>query len=386
MRSRKDLVDLINFIQSIHFEKAKPITLKQICFYLTPSRRNNSYRSFEIPKRSGGLRTISAPSNDLKKIQKCIDLILRCICEEHPNAYGFITARSIADNAMVHRGMCYVYNVDLKDFFPSNRQSRIWKRLQYPPFNLNTEKERLDLANIIATLCCYTPCPHESENEKFESVLPQGAPTSPVLTNIICERLDRKLTGLAKRFALNYSRYADDITFSSNHSVYGTNSEFKQELYRIIESEGFKINFEKERLQVKAFKQEVTGLIVNEKINVHKKWLKSVRAWIYLWETYGYEKAKNLYIKDYNRDRGYSNRKPAELQFVLWGKLRYLKMIKGENDPTYLKLSSRLSKLINGHPQKNTKKKIIAHLEEDVNTIIEMIMRHGIGGIYLKDE
>jgi retron-type reverse transcriptase len=180
--------------------------------------------TFTIKKKSGQDRTIHSPIKGLKEFQKALNIILQCIHEPHEAATGFIVGKSIVDNAKIHVGQTYVYNIDLKDFFPSIDRSRVWGRLLIAPFNLGVSEEKRTIANFIATLCC-TPMDVErfKDNEWISlktSVLPQGAPTSPTLTNIICERLDKRLTGVAMRFGLNYSRYADDITFSSKHNTY----------------------------------------------------------------------------------------------------------------------------------------------------------------------
>src|SRR5205085_7019565 len=113
---------------------------------------------------------------------------------------------------------------------------------------------RKNLANIIASLCC-TEMEVDRKNEAGEwervkrNVLPQGAPTSPVITNIVCQRLDYLLSGVARRFGLKYSRYADDITFSSMHNIYQPESDFIVELHRIITDQNFRIKESKTRLQ-----------------------------------------------------------------------------------------------------------------------------------------
>ena len=113
--------------------------------------------------------------------------------------------------------------------------------------------------------------------------LPQVAPTSPLLTNAICDTLDRRLAGLAKRFGLRYTRYADDITFSSMHNVYQNGSPFRIELERIISGQHFKINPKKTRLHHRGQRQEVTGLTVGEKINVCRSYVKDIRAILHIW-------------------------------------------------------------------------------------------------------
>ena len=263
---------------------------------------------------------------------------------------GFVNGKSIVDNAKVHVGNHYVYNIDLKDFFPSIDQARVWGRLRNAPFNLNESQKRSELANIIASLCC-----HEMEVERLDdsgsfvkvvkSVLPQGAPTSPTMSNIICERLDIRLAGVAKRFGLKYSRYADDITFSSMHNVYQKESDFLKEVERIIKDQKFNIKEAKTRLQKQGYRQEVTGLVVNEKTNVNKRYISQVRMWIYYWEQYGYEKATSFFAPKYSTDKGHTKQGKPSLENVLAGKLEYLKMVKGEKSSTYINLNERFKRL-----------------------------------------
>ena len=166
-----------------------------------------------------------------------------------------------------------------------------------------SKDSRGNLANILASLCCT-----EMEVERKDiatnkwitekrNVLPQGAPTSPILSNLVCQRLDFLLSAVAKRFGLNYSRYADDITFSSMHNVYQSDSDFIKELHRIIKDQGFHIKESKTRLQKEGYRKEVTGLLVNDKVNVQKRYIKQLRMWLYYWETYGYERAQNYFVQ-----------------------------------------------------------------------------------------
>ena len=171
-------------------------------------------------------------------------------------------------------------------------------------------------------------------------VLPQGSPVSPILTNIICERLDRRLTGLAKRFGVRYSRYADDITFSSMHNVYQKNGEFRIEMERIITEQNFSINQNKVRLQKNNVRQEVTGITVNKKTNVSQKYIKQLRMWLYYWETYGVNKALSLFLQSYIKDKSHVKNaipSPEFMEAVIRGKLNYLSMVKGRENTTYLK-------------------------------------------------
>jgi RNA-directed DNA polymerase len=379
--------------QEIYGEKNIPFSEKQLNYYLTKDSstlrskvdfqidlsgekivinenvvvekknklRKSCYTTFTIKKKSGKDRTIHSPVKGLKEFQKALNIILQCMHEPHYAATGFVNGKSIVDNAKKHIGQTYVYNIDLKDFFPSIDKSRVWGRLLVSPFNLGATVERKSIANFIATLSC-TPM----EVERFKegqwisvttSVLPQGAPTSPTLTNAICEKIDARLSGVAKRFGLNYTRYADDITFSSKHNIYEietnrfekifiTNSSFDKEVRRIIADQNFHVKESKVRFQKKGYRQEVTGLVVNDKINVTRRYIKQLRQWLYYWETYGYEKAYNYFFKKYITEKSIPHESKPNMLMVLEGKLLYLKMVKGENDGTYLKLKERLYRLM----------------------------------------
>jgi len=352
MKSKEDLLELLNYSKRILYgENTIPFQIKVLTYYSNPTLAKKRYVNFTVKKKSGSDRQIHAPVKGLKVIQRSLNLILQTVFTPHPAAKGFAPGKSIVDNASLHAGSFYVYNIDLKDFFPSIDQARIWKCLQLKPFNLSRETNRIGLANIIASLCC-SSMEVERLNEQgviekeVHNVLPQGAPTSPILTNVVCQKLDFLLSGVAKRFGLKYSRYADDITFSSMYNVFQQDSIFFQELNRIITEQGFSINKSKTRLQKQGYRQEVTGLIVNTKANVQKRYIKQLRSWLYLWETYGFEKAKTCFLNDYVGDKGHVISGQPRMENVIDGKLEYLKMVKGYNNDTYIKLHARFVELV----------------------------------------
>ena len=283
-----DLLGLLNEIKAdLLGDKSYPFTPKQFFILCNPKNERKRYRSFEIPKKSGGSRQICAPCGNLKWFQLCLNEIFKVLYSPSNYAMGFAKGKSIVDNAKMHTNQNYVFNIDLKDFFPSIDQARVWKRLQLAPFNFTPK-----VAGAIAGLCAIKSARH-ADNEPFGEcyVLPQGASTSPLLTNAICDTLDRRLHGLAKRFGLHYSRYADDITFSSMHNVYHEGSAFRKELERIITDQHFTLNKKKTRLSHCSSRQEVTGLTVGAKINVSRKYVKDVRAILHIWEKYGHDAA-----------------------------------------------------------------------------------------------
>lgn len=355
MQSRGDFLHLLNEAKPLVYgEKAVPFELKQLSWYANPKLGGKRYTEFKIKKKSGAERSIHAPVKGLKSLQKTLSFVLQCVFEPHHAAMGFVRDRSIVDNAKLHVGSKFVYNIDLKDFFPSVDQARVWKCLQLKPFNLNkvtsANTSRLDIANIIASLCC-TTMEVERKNGAGEwekvtrNVLPQGAPTSPIITNIVCQRLDYLLSAVAKRFGLKYSRYADDITFSSMHNVYQPDSEFLKELHRIIAEQNFHIKESKTRLQKDGYRKEVTGLLVNEKANVQQRYIKQLRMWLYYWERYGYERASGFFLQQYIADKGHVKNGKPDMANVISGKLDYLKMVRGADNELYQKLKTRFEKL-----------------------------------------
>lgn len=369
LKSKDDLLDLLNKAAGIVYGRnTEPIWLKTLSYYANPKIAKNRYYQFQINKKSGKKRDICSPTGSLKYIQNSINIILQCLYEPHPAAKGFVNKKSIVDNAKVHTNMNYVFNIDLLDFFPSIDLRRVQKVLTLPPFNL-IDTKTTPLAFLIAKLCCAEMQVERKDDngniaKTIKEVLPQGAPTSPILSNIIANRLDRKLTGLAKRFGLNYTRYADDITFSSFHNVYKKDSKFIKELHRIIKSQNFQINEKKTRLQKRGYRQEVTGLVVNEKVNTVKRYTKQLRMWLYYWENYGYQKASEIFLRDYLSDKGYIKKRIPNFNNVLEGKLLFLRMVKGAEDSVYKKLENRLLKLNEAYTEEKVR---IAELEKVID-------------------
>ncbi len=334
MKTVEDLAALLNAIKRDEFHTRKyKITAKQLYHFSNP-KIPKRYTTFKIRKKSGGTREINAPCYQLNVLLYIVNIMLKAVYTPDPSVMGFTEGRSVVDNARIHVGHHYVFNIDLKDFFPSIPQPRVWARIQLPPFNFSQE-----IANVIAGLCC------NYNAEGTQCVLPQGAATSPLLTNAICDTLDRRMRGVAKRFGLHYSRYADDMTFSSMHNVYQESSDFRNEIKRIIEEQGFQMNEKKTRLLLDGARQEVTGLTVNKIVNVSHKYMSDLRWLIHIWETEGYAKAYCKFYPKYKHEKGYIKKGEPVMENVIGGKLNYLRMVKGENNEAYRKLQERYNKL-----------------------------------------
>ncbi|MDU1053820.1 retron Ec67 family RNA-directed DNA polymerase/endonuclease [Clostridium baratii] len=250
------------------------IELKYLTYILYIKKVDNYYKEFEIPKKNGEIRKIHAPTDRLKDIQKNLSIILSKY-QSYPYSenykgnkisHAFEKNKSIITNAKIHRNKKYVFNVDLECFFDSFHFGRVKGFFEKNKiFALPNE-----IAIILAQLCCYKGC------------LPQGAPTSPIITNLICKILDIRLLKIAKSFKLDYTRYADDLTFSTNDNAFLENqTKFINLLIKEINRAGFKLNDKKTRLQYNTSRQEVTGLVVNKKINVKKSYYKNTRAMAY---------------------------------------------------------------------------------------------------------
>lgn len=335
MKTVGDLATVLDTIKHDEFGSVRyGISEKMIKHFSSDSIAPKRFRTFHIQKKSGGLREIKAPCRQLDVILSCVNILLKAVYEPSDAAMGFTSGRSVLTNANVHVGHNYVFNIDLKDFFPSIRQPRVWKRLQLAPFNFSQE-----VAVILAGLCC-------SYDETVKAnVLPQGSPASPLLTNAICDKLDRRMKGVAKRFGLHYTRYADDMTFSSMHNVYQDGGEFRTEIQRIISEQGFSMNESKTRLYKSGVRQEVTGLTVNTVANVSRQYISDLRWILHVWEKEGYAKAYALFYPKYKHEKGYIKKGEPIMENVIGGKLNYIKMVRGVNNPAYLKLAARFAAL-----------------------------------------
>ena len=247
------------------------ISRSSLTYVLYVKGIDSFYVSFDVPKKSGGTRTIHAPQGTLKGIQKILLIKLynyRYTINENENiklniSHAFENKKSIITNARIHKNKRFIINFDLKDFFESFHFGRVKGYFEKNKYFCMPE----DVARIIAQLTCYS------------GTLPQGAPTSPIITNLICQSLDYKILSLAKKHHLDYTRYADDLTFSTNDKKILENYDtFYKSLVNIIHGSGFEINEKKTRFVYKHSKQIVTGLVVNKKVNVDSTYYRNVRS------------------------------------------------------------------------------------------------------------
>ncbi|HTU21872.1 MAG TPA: reverse transcriptase family protein [Gemmataceae bacterium] len=288
--------------------------LRWLAFHTEVATRVH-YISFTVPKKSGGSRTLHAPHRTLGAAQRWIhDNILRRLPVESP-VHGFQPGRGILSNAQLHTRRAVLVNLDLQDFFPSitfPRVRAVFHRLGYSPA----------VATVLALLC--TECPRrvvEYAGQTYHVAvgprgLPQGACTSPSLSNQVARRLDRRLRGLADKLDLTYTRYADDLTFSGDDGLNGRVGYLMARVRHIAEDEGYVLNEKKSRVLRRNTAQLVTGLVVNERPSVCRRELRRLRAILHRARTEGLER----------QDR------EGRPNFLAWlqGKIAYVRMSRPE--------------------------------------------------------
>lgn len=287
---------------------------------------DSQYTPFTIPKKNGDLRVIRAPSAQLKRLQRRVKIFLEKLYKPHDAASAFIAGRGIVFNAKQHVKKAVVFNIDLKNFYDHINFGRVRGILVAKPYSL-----RLDTATIIAHMCC------------ANKILPQGAPTSPIISNMICRKLDRELSLLAKDNRSHFSRYADDITFSFRtnepNRVYelGPTLNASEELVRIIEKNGFFINDKKVRIQTSFERQVVTGLKVNKKVNVDRRYIRTTRAMIFSLSK-NIEEANEVFKVKYPDGA-------SRMEFMVAGRVNFIGMVKGIDSTVYQCLAKKFNNL-----------------------------------------
>jgi RNA-directed DNA polymerase len=301
---------------------------------------SSRYRHFEIPKRSGGMRPIHAPIGLLRELQDKLHQDLKALYRPHPRAHGFIDMRSVATNAADHTGKRWVLNVDLEDFFPSINFGRIRGLFLKPPFEMGA---------AAAAVC--------AQIATYRNGLPQGAPTSPALSNFIAAALDRRLLRLARQNKLVYSRYADDITLSTMAAQFPPAVAIREALEggvlkvragkaleETIAASGFAINAKKVRIQGHGVQQSVTGLPVNTRVNVERRRIRKIRAMLHAWRKFGLEAAGADHFDKHRTGgpRARPDRAGAAFRNIVYGHLSFVKMVRGREDPLFLKLCAKV--------------------------------------------
>lgn len=323
LRSLQSFDDVANMLE---------ISPKHLHYILFFKKVPHYYRHFNIPKKNGGSRKICAPEKPLKILQEKLNKIFSLAYKPDISAHGFINNRGILTNATKHLRKKYVLNFDIEDFFNSINFGRVRGVLK--AFFGMGEAAVATIANI----CCYN------------NVLPQGAPTSPILSNMVCFKLDKEMRNLAKQNGCDYSRYADDLTFSTTRNMFPTSIaylelgvvQFAPKLASILVENGFVINSNKTRLHSYLQNLSVTGITVNKKPNVERNYVKKIRAILRCLETNPLSTAQQIYESKLSAvPRG----KPKKIMHVVRGMINHVGYVKGKQDPIYEKLAHRYNHL-----------------------------------------
>jgi RNA-directed DNA polymerase len=301
-------------------------------FYL---HRKDNYKVFELRKRSGGFRIISSPVTPLKIIQRKLNQVLQAVYVGRAPVHGFARGKSIVTNAGRHTGSGLILNFDLEDFFPSIHFGRVMGLFAGKPYLLPES-----VAITVAQICCY------------QGALPAGAPTSPTVANMICAQMDMQLKKLAIDSGAYYTRYADDITFSTRHDRFHPSIALRSTATRkwalgdgivdIIRSNGFKIQERKTKVSRRGQRQEVTGLVVGSRLNVKRSVVRQARAMLHATEKWGVEAAARQFHARHDKKQ---RKGKADFLRVIRGKIEFIGFVRGRDDLIYLRLMERYLRL-----------------------------------------
>jgi retron-type reverse transcriptase len=258
--------------------QALGISLKELWFFGIHREREQQphYVTFSIPKRTGGKRLIMAPKRRLKAMQRKLLALLVEKLPVHENAHAFRRGRNVRTGAAPHVGKGIVLRLDLKDFFPSVTFARVRGLLIAYGYGF-------PVATTLAVLMTEAERQPVAVDDKVYHVpvglrhCAQGAPTSPGLCNVITLRLDRRLSGLAKKHGFAFTRYADDLTFSG-HAGPAAAQKLRIAATRIITEEGFTLNAGKTRAATQSSRQIVTGVVVNKDLGLSRQERRRLRA------------------------------------------------------------------------------------------------------------
>lgn len=309
-------------------------TYSDLSQFIYGATSSSSYRVFQVPKRAGGYRTIAAPRAELKAIQR---QILEALTEAyHPtrSAFGFVRGRSIVSGAAPHVGRRIVVNVDLADFFPTISFRRVRGLFLSPAFNLP-----YDVATVLAQICCR------------QGQLPQGAPTSPLISNFITSAMDRELGALVGASGGQYTRYCDDITMSFGSEgvvakAIATKSaagfQLNPSIENVIKKHGFFVNQAKLKVRTRRERQEVTGLVVNQRINVRREFVRLLHTHLHCVEKFGIEAASSKYYELTGKSP--DGQMPSRFAAEVRGRILFVKMVRGDGDKVFAALARRFNR------------------------------------------
>jgi RNA-directed DNA polymerase len=314
------------------------LPLRKLTWWIYALSEDRRYHEFTIERRAGGApRQIHAPIKPIKDMQRCLLGHFAPAYEPRPNVHGYLPGKSPATNAGRHQRQRVVLRVDLRDFFPSIHFGRVRGLFRGHPFNYPE-----DVAQLLAHICCH------------RGSLPLGAPTSPVISNFIARGLDSVLSALAATERVYYTRYADDLCFSTRRTAFSDRLVAFDENGRpiaaphlsvLVSTEGFEVNHPKTRLMRYSQRQRVTGLIVNDRVNVSREYIRELRVLLHTWEVSGQAAAAASFASAHRPRNGPPGKATPAFTAVLGGRIQHVGSVKGWTSPVYRDLARRLQAL-----------------------------------------
>lgn len=333
--------NMVDFSEKI---EKKISELRFLAFQRSVSKVSQ-YHNYYVPKKSGGKRLISAPKPKLKATQNWIKEHILDKINPSENVHGFVKERSILTNAIPHQNKNLVISLDLKDFFPSisyKRVKKLFQKFGYSEqlstlFALLTTHNEVDKLNVDGEI--YYAQKVDKETGQPNRFLPQGSPASPAITTLIAYKMDKRLEGLAKKMGFTYTRYADDLTFSSNLDLKkdekNTDKIIGSLLYfvkKVVTSEGFEVHPDKTHIMRKGNQQKVTGIIVNQnadnKLGIDRKMLRKFRAFLHQTSKTGWQSNEKHKDKKWGT---HTDPKQAALGFA-----SFIKMVDAEKGEKFI--------------------------------------------------
>lgn len=294
---------------------------RRLRFLLYKLTENERYQTFEIAKRDGGKRVIDAPKDFLKAVQRKLLKVFEEIAPPAGIAKGFVTGLSIYDHAIKHRRQRWIVTADLDSFFPSINFGRVRGAFKARPFSFSD-----DVATVLAQICCKA------------GSLPQGAPTSPVISNLICRKLDRDLVKFSRKYKLSVTRYADDICFSTSCrdvpaglATFSVNRYVpSRELEDLIINSGFKLNARKFHVIHRSGRQMVTGLLVNQRVAMPRMWRRQLRSILHVYARHGELLGTNI-LREWKEPAAVRNTPLTTIQGIVRGKSGFARWLDGKS-------------------------------------------------------
>jgi RNA-directed DNA polymerase len=300
------------------------------------------YTNLVIKKKHGGVRLVRAPIVGLKIIQRKLNQVLQAVYQPKSVAHGFIENRSVVSNATAHCRARFVLNIDLAKFFETITFFRVFGMFMAKPYSRNQT-----VAATLARICC------------SENVLPQGSPCSPVVSNMLVARMDSQLKMLARTHKCTYTRYVDDLSFSTFVNKFpkalahfaeeedGGALQIGASLLEVIGSNGFAVNPQKSRLQHSSGRQVVTGITTNRFPNVPQEFVRQIRAMLHAWDKFGVDDAAAHFFQKFDyKERSPKGTDAAGLfKKIVKGRIDYLGMVRGRESRTHLSLLEKFASL-----------------------------------------